>query len=113
MPATPAPFPTHRPRRLRLTPAMREIVAETRVSTSDLIAPLFVRDDITEPVPITSLPGVVQHTRESLRKEVSELAALGVRAVMLFGVPATKDERGSASCDPRGIVQLALADLRG
>ena len=113
MPASPAPFPAHRPRRLRLTPAMRELVAETRVATSDLIAPLFVREGIDEPAPIVSLPGVVQHTRESLRKEVSELAALGVRAIMLFGVPATKDPRGSAAFDPNGIVQLALGDLRG
>jgi porphobilinogen synthase len=92
---------------------MRELVAETRVTTADIIAPLFVREAITEPVPIVSLPGVVQHTRETLRKEVAELAAMGVRSVMLFGIPATKDDRGSASCDPAGIVQLALADLRG
>jgi porphobilinogen synthase len=105
-------FPAHRPRRLRLTPAMRELVAETRVTTADLIAPLFVREGIDTPVPITSLPGVVQHTRETLRKEVAELAGLGVRSVMLFGVPAAKDDRGSGSCDPGGIVQLALQDLR-
>jgi porphobilinogen synthase len=105
-------FPAHRPRRLRLTPAKRELVAETRVSTADLIAPLFVREGIDAPVPITSLPGVVQHTRETLRKEVAELAGLGVRSVMLFGVPAVKDAHGSGSCDPSGIVQLALHDLR-
>ena len=92
---------------------MRELVAETHVSTADLIAPLFVREGIAEPVPITSLPGVMQHTRESLRKEVAELAGLGVKAVMLFGVPSTKDDVGSQSCDPDGIVQLALADLAG
>ena len=91
---------------------MRELVAETRVTTGDLIAPLFVREGIDTPVPITSLPGVVQHTRETLRKEVAELAGLGVRSVMLFGVPAAKDDRGSGSCDPAGIVQLALQDLR-
>jgi porphobilinogen synthase len=106
-----APYPAHRPRRLRLTPAMRELVAETHVRTADLIAPLFVREGITEPAPISSLPGVVQHTRETLRKEVAELAGMGVKAVMLFGVPARKDPRGSGSCDPEGIVQLALADL--
>jgi porphobilinogen synthase len=88
-------------------------VAEADVRTSDLIAPLFVREGISEPQPILSLPGVVQHTRESLRKEVSELAALGVRAVILFGVPSTKDAVGSGAFDPAGIVQLALADLRG
>ena len=108
-----APFPVDRPRRLRRTAALRDLVAETSVRTSDLIAPLFVREDITEPQPIVSLPGVVQHTRESLRKEVAELAALGVRAVVLFGVPARKDAVGSGAYDPDGIVQLALADLRG
>jgi porphobilinogen synthase len=105
-------FPAHRPRRLRLTPAMRELVAETHVTTADLIAPLFVREGIDASVPITSLPGVVQHTRETLRKEVAELAGLGIRSVMLFGIPAAKDDRGSGSCDPAGIVQLALHDLR-
>jgi porphobilinogen synthase len=88
------------------------LVAETRVTTSDLLAPLFVREGITEPNPIASLPGVVQHTRESLRKEVAQLAQLGVRAVMLFGVPAQKDQQGSGAFDPDGIVQLALDDLR-
>jgi porphobilinogen synthase len=82
------------------------------VRTADLIAPLFVREGIAEPVPITSLPGVVQHTRESLRKEVAELAALGVKAVVLFGVPAGKDALGSGAFDPDGIAQQALADLR-
>ena len=81
--------------------------------TSDLVAPLFVREGIAEPQPIASLPGVVQHSRESLRKEVAELAALGIRAVVLFGVPAVKDAVGSGAYDPEGIVQLALADLRG
>ena len=107
------PFPVDRPRRLRRTPALRDLVAETSVRTSDLIAPLFVREDVAEPQPIVSLPGVVQHSRESLRKEVAELAALGVRAVVLFGVPAHKDAVGSGAFDPQGIVQLALADLRG
>jgi porphobilinogen synthase len=87
-------------------------VAETHLSVDDLIAPLFVREGIDEPAPITSLPGVVQHTRESLRKEVHELAELGVPAVILFGVPATKDATGSGAWDPDGIVQLALRDLR-
>jgi porphobilinogen synthase len=108
-----APFPVDRPRRLRRTPALRDLVAETSVRTSDLIAPLFVREDVTEPQAIASLPGVVQHSRESLRKEVAELAALGVRAVVLFGVPAHKDAVGSGAFDPNGVVQLALADLRG
>jgi porphobilinogen synthase len=91
---------------------MRELVAETRVAVDDLVAPLFVREGIDEPQPIASLPGVVQHTRESLRREVGELAALGVRAVILFGVPVDKDAVGSGAFDPQGIAQLALADLR-
>jgi porphobilinogen synthase len=106
-------FPERRMRRLRRTPALRRLVSETRLSVDDLIAPLFVREGIDEPVPITSLPGVVQHTRESLRKEVAELAGLGVPAVVLFGVPASKDSEGSGAWDPDGIVQLALQDLRG
>jgi len=87
-------------------------VAETHLSIDDLIAPLFVREGIDEPAPITSLPGVVQHTRESLRKEVHELAQLGVPAVILFGVPTHKDAIGSGAWDPEGIVQVALRDLR-
>ncbi len=107
-----ADFPDRRLRRLRRTPALRRLVAETRLSVDDLVAPLFVREGIIEMQPITSLPGVVQHTRESLRKEVAELAALGVPGVILFGVPAAKDPEGSGAWDPEGIVQLALADLR-
>ena len=87
-------------------------MAETRLGVDDLIAPLFVREGIDEPVPIVSLPGVVQHTRESLRKEVAELKALGVRAVILFGIPEHKDPEGSQAWAPDGIVQLALSDLR-
>ncbi|MDQ3177590.1 MAG: porphobilinogen synthase [Actinomycetota bacterium] len=105
-------FPDRRPRRLRRTPALRQLVAETHVTTDDMIAPLFVREGIDEPQPIASLPGVVQHTRESLRKEVAELAGLGVRAVVLFGVPAHKDEEGTGAFGEDGIVQVALADLR-
>ena len=99
-------FPDHRPRRLRRSAALRRLVAETRLSVDDLVAPLFVREGIDEPQPIASLPGVVQHTRESLRKEVAELAALGVPAVILFGVPARKDHEGSEAWNPDGIVQL-------
>ncbi len=105
-------FPQTRLRRLRRTPALRRLVAETRLGPDDLVAPLFVREGVDEPVPVPSLPGVVQHTRESLRKEVSELVDLGVNAVILFGVPATKDAEGSGASDPDGIVQVALRDLR-
>ena len=105
-------FPVRRPRRLRRTPALRRLVAETRLSVDDLVAPLFVREGIDEPQPIASLPGVVQHTRESLRKEVAALAVLGIPGVIVFGVPARKDHEGSEAWNPKGIVQLALADLR-
>jgi porphobilinogen synthase len=107
-----AEFPLSRPRRLRRTPALRELVAETQLQVTDLVAPLFVREGIDSPVPITSLPGVVQHSRASLRAEVGALADLGVRAVILFGVPANKDSIGSGAFDPNGIVQVALRDLR-
>jgi porphobilinogen synthase len=105
-------FPQRRLRRLRRTPALRRLVAETRLSVDDLVAPLFVREGIADPQPIASLPGVVQHTRESLRKEVAALRDLGVPAVILFGIPAVKDSTGSGAYDPQGIVQLALRDLR-
>lgn len=105
-------FPQHRLRRLRRTPALRRLVAETRLGVEDLVAPLFVREDVDEPVPVPSLPGVVQHSRKSLRREVAELADLGVPAVILFGVPAAKDPAGTGASDPDGIVQVALRDLR-
>jgi len=105
-------FPQRRLRRLRRTPALRRLVAETRLSVDDLIVPLFVREGIGEPRGIASLPGVVQHTRESLRKEAHELAQMGVPAVILFGIPAAKDAEGSGAWDRDGIVQVALRDLR-
>src|SRR4051812_39606940 len=105
-------FPERRMRRLRRTPALRRLVAETRVSVDDLVAPLFVREGIDEPQPIVSLPGVMQHTRDSLVKEARRLSGLGVPALILFGVPATKDAIGSEAWNPGGIVQLALRDLR-
>lgn len=91
---------------------MRELIAETRLHVSDLVAPLFVREGITAPQPIVSLPGVVQHTRESLVAEVLALRDLDVRAVILFGIPVEKDAVGSGAYDPNGIVQMALRDLR-
>lgn len=110
--ASPSGFPAYRPRRLRGSAALRDLVAETRLGVDDVVAPLFVREGIDTPQPIVSLPGVVQHTRQSLRREVNELAALGIKSVILFGIPATKDDIGSAAWDPNGIVQLALSDLR-
>jgi len=91
---------------------MRDLVAQTDVGVTDLIAPLFVREGIDAAIEIGSLPGVHQHTRDSLRREVVGLVEMGVRAVMLFGVPAVKDPRGSGAWDPDGVVQVALGDLR-
>src|SRR3954462_2669955 len=91
---------------------MRRLAVETRLSVDDLVAPLFVKEGITEPEPVVSMPGVVQHTQESLRKEVRELAGLGIPGVILFGVPATKDAEGSGADDPDGVVQVALRQLR-
>ena len=105
-------FPQSRPRRLRQSPAMRELVAEVRLGVKDLVAPLFVREGISSAQPITSLPGVVQHTLDSLRSEVVQLAELGVPAVILFGIPSVKDEVGSGAFDPSGIVQVALRELQ-
>ena len=99
-------------RRLRRTPALRRLAAEHRLHPADFIAPLFVREGIDEPQPIASMPGQFQHTRRSLRAEVSELHALGIGAVVLFGVPERKDHIGSEAWNPDGIVQAALADLR-
>jgi porphobilinogen synthase len=99
-------------RRLRRTPALRRLVAEARLSVDDLVAPLFVKEGIDTPEAVTSMPGVVQHTQESLRKEVRTLADLGVPAVILFGIPVVKDARGSGADDPNGVVQVALRNLR-
>ncbi len=106
------PFPERRLRRLRRTPTLRRLVAETRLSVDGLVAPLFVKEGIDKPEPIASMPGVVQHTQESLRKEVHELAGLGIPAVMLFGIPAAKDARGSGADATDGVVQTAVRNLR-
>ena len=106
------PFPERRLRRLRRTPALRRLVAETRIAVDDLVAPLFVKEGLDGPEPIVSMPGVVQHSQESLRKEVRELAGLGIPGVMLFGIPATKDGRGSGADARDGVVQVALRNLR-
>jgi porphobilinogen synthase len=105
-------FPERRLRRLRRTPALRRLVAEHRVHVDDLVAPLFVKEGIDAPEPVVSMPGVFQHTHESLRKEVRGLSELGVPAVMLFGIPAHKDARGSQADARDGVVQLALRQLR-
>ncbi|QKG22762.1 delta-aminolevulinic acid dehydratase [Actinomadura verrucosospora] len=107
-----AQFPVARPRRLRRTPALRRMVAETRLAPADLVLPMFVKEGISEPQPVASMPGVVQHTRDSLRKAAHEAAEAGVGGLILFGIPAVKDGEGTAADDPAGIVQLALRDLK-
>jgi porphobilinogen synthase len=106
-----ARYPVARPRRLRRTQPLRKLVAQVSVRPSSLVLPMFVKEGIAEPQPVSSMPGVVQHSRESLRKAAAEAVAAGVGGLILFGVPAVKDGRGSAADDPDGIVQLALRDL--
>ncbi|TQN27553.1 porphobilinogen synthase [Haloactinospora alba] len=106
-----ARYPAARPRRLRRTPALRRLVAETRPRPEELILPMFVKEGIDEPQPVESMPGVVQHTRDSLRAAALDAVEAGVGGLMLFGIPAHKDERGSAADDPGGVVQQALRDL--
>src|SRR4029079_3789450 len=105
-------FPERRLRRLRRTPALRPRAAQPPVQVDDLVAPLFVKEGIEAPEPVASMPGVVQHTQESLRKEVRALADLGVPAVILCGVPTRKDARGTGADAPDGVVQTALRNLR-
>ena len=104
-------FPAVRPRRLRRTPALRRLAAATSVRGADLVLPMFVKEGIAEPVPVPSMPGVVQHTRDSLRKAAAEAAEAGVGGLILFGIPAVKDTDGSAADDPGGIIQVALRDV--
>jgi len=106
-----AGFPVARPRRLRRTAALRRLVAPGGVRAADLVLPLFVKEGIGEPRPVDSMPGVLQHTRDSLRKAAVEAMEAGVGGLILFGIPAVKDARGSAADDPAGIIQLALGDL--
>jgi porphobilinogen synthase len=105
-------YPEQRPRRLRRTAALRRLSAEATLSVDDVVAPLFVKEGIDDAEPVGSMPGVLQHTHASLRKEVRALADLGVPAVMLFGVPARKDARGSGADAADGVVQIALRELR-
>ncbi len=100
-------FPQHRPRRLRQTPAVRRLVQETHLAPAQLILPLFVREGIEAPVAVSSMPGVMQHTLDSLRAAVADAAEAGVGGVMLFGVPAVRDARGSGADDPDGILNVA------
>jgi porphobilinogen synthase len=105
-------FPTDRPRRLRSTPALRRLVAETDVRPRHLVLPVFVAEGLDAPKPISSMPGVVQHTRETLRKAAAEAAAAGLGGIMLFGVPTHHDATGSGALDPEGILNVGLREVR-
>ncbi len=104
-------FPVRRPRRLRTTPAMRRLVAQTRLHPADLVLPVFVKEGLDEARPITSLPGVVQHSRASLVALAREAVDAGIGGLMVFGVPSRRDATGSGIDDPDGILNVALADL--
>ncbi|MFF2273716.1 porphobilinogen synthase [Agromyces sp. NPDC058136] len=106
------PLPRVRPRRLRETPALRRLVSETRLDPADLVLPIFVREGASAPLPIASMPGVVQHSLESLPQAIEEAVAVGVGGVMLFGVPAVRDARGSGATDPDGILNVATGVAR-
>ena len=106
------PFPTSRLRRLRRTPALRRLVSEVHVQPSDLVLPMFVREGVDEPLPLSSMPGVVQHSQESLLKAATEAVEQGVGGLMIFGVPVEKDARGSGADDPDGVLNVALRNLR-
>ena len=105
------PYPEIRPRRLRRNAAVRRLVSETRVDPAELVVPMFVKEGLTEPRAIASLPGVLQHSRDSLRKAAVEAVQAGVGGIMLFGVPATRDETGSGGVDPAGILNVAIRDV--
>src|SRR3954449_10023832 len=104
-------FPETRPLRLRRTPALRRLVAETSLEARQLVLPVFVREGASEPTPIGSMPGVVQHTRDSLRKAAAEAAELGLGGIMLFGVPTRKDAGGRGALGPAGILNAAIRDV--
>ena len=105
------PVPLYRPRRLRRTPALRRLAAENHVGAANLVQPLFLREGLSEPREITSMPGVFQHTRDSLRKAAAEAVTAGVGGIMLFGIPERKDPQGLGASDPDGILQVALRDV--
>ena len=104
-------FPGVRLRRLRSSAPLRRLVAETRLHPADLVLPVFVKEGLSEPRPITSMPGVFQHSRESLRKTAAEAAALGLGGIMVFGIPEHKDAQGSGATDPDGILSAAVRDV--
>ncbi|HEU4912936.1 MAG TPA: porphobilinogen synthase [Actinomycetes bacterium] len=106
-----AEYPAGRPRRLRRTAALRSLVAQTRPAPADLVLPLFVKEGLAEPAPIGSMPGVVQHTRDSLRKAAVDAVRAGVGGLMLFGVPAERDAVGSGATETHGVLNVAIRDV--
>jgi porphobilinogen synthase len=115
MPSSPqahSAYPAARPRRLRRTPALRRLAAETRLHPADLVLPMFVKESLTQPAPLGSMPGVLQHTRDSLKRAAVEAVSAGVGGLMIFGIPTERDAVGSAATDPGGILNVALADLK-
>jgi porphobilinogen synthase len=108
---TASQFPQVRPRRLRQTPAMRRMVAQTRLHPADFVLPMFVKEGLREPAPIASMPGVVQHSLSSLRKAAHEAVVAGVGGLMLFAVPEERDATGTAGVDPDGILQRAIREV--
>lgn len=105
-------FPHHRPRRLRSTAAVRALVRENTLRPADFVLPVFIREGAAEPRPITSMPGVVQHSMDSLKRTAHDVVKAGLGGIMLFGVPETKDAVGSAGVDPNGILNVALREVR-
>jgi porphobilinogen synthase len=104
--------PYDRPRRLRTTPAMRNLVRENRLHPNQFVLPAFLREGLTEPIEINGMPGVLQHSRDSLKRAASEAVAAGVSGIMLFGVPQGRDSRGSEACSLDGVLSVAVADVR-
>jgi porphobilinogen synthase len=105
-------FPQHRPRRLRTTPAMRRLTAEYRLDPAELILPAFIREGLDQPNPLSSMPGVVQHSTDSLKRAAAEAVELGLGGIMLFGVPEVRDAVGSGALDPNGVLNQAIRDVR-
>ena len=105
-------FPNARLRRLRKSEKIRELVQETRLSTKDFICPVFIQEDLKEPVKIDSMPGIERFPLDKVNEEVSRISDLGIPAVMLFGIPSSKDDAGSSSFDDNGIIQKAISEIR-
>ncbi len=104
--------PYERPRRLRTTPAMRRLVRETHLQPSQFVLPVFLREGLTEPTTIEGMPGVVQHSRDSLKRAAAEAVAAGIGGIMVFGVPQGRDAKGSEACRLDGVLSIGVSDVR-